>query len=564
MPFNSLLLPLILATSSIATQGPVQSVPKQAGPAVIAHAAPKNPLADVLGAELALLDEDYWRAAELYASAARRVERADFAERAARIALHTQQAVLAAEMAGLWAKRDPQAAGAKQLQAAALIQAKRSKAALVRLRELLRDPEHSALALEALRGAPRKRGLSLLRALQADPGWQTLRPSESSPVAMALRWRDIALAKELAESSLAKHPDSSRAHLWRAAVALSEKRTDDATSDYEAALKLDSANVSLRISFVQLLAQTKQLDRVRKVLREAPQSDSRLYAVALSLAVSEGKKSEYRALSRQIERDRTIAGSERAYLLGQLAELQQKPRDALAYYREVNQEPQIHDASLRIAVLSFETDPQAARLVLRALQDSGVEQAHAAFMLEAELDAKAKDIERATETLTRALEAYPDDVDVLYARALHFAANKQLAPAEADLRRVLRVSPRNVPAMNALGYTLLTLSDRLDEAGPMIEAAAALNPTDPAILDSLGWLHYRRGDPEKALPVLQSAYALSKDAEIAAHLGEVLWQLKRKQAARKIWASALREQPSHEVLLETIQRLAPDLQAERP
>ena len=109
--------------------------------------------------------------------------------------------------------------------------------------------------------------------------------------------------------------------------------------------------------------------------------------------------------------------------------------------------------------------------------------------------------------------------------------------------------------MNALGYTMADRNENLQEALQMIEKAAALNPDDPAITDSLGWVHYRLGNLDLAEEYLRKAYAAYPDGEVAAHLGEVLWVQGKQREARRIWADALKADPENELIPATRQRL---------
>ena len=128
---------------------------------------------------------------------------------------------------------------------------------------------------------------------------------------------------------------------------------------------------------------------------------------------------------------------------------------------------------------------------------------------------------------------------------------------EADVREVLRTEPNNASALNALGYTLLERTDRIDEAEASILRAYALKPNDPAILDSLGWLNFKRGKTDEALQYLRQAYKMFPDDEIAAHLGEVLWVSGQRDEARRLWRDALRMHPKSEHLPRTRLRLDP-------
>ncbi len=130
-----------------------------------------------------------------------------------------------------------------------------------------------------------------------------------------------------------------------------------------------------------------------------------------------------------------------------------------------------------------------------------------------------------------------------------------LGQMERDLRHVIKTDPDNAMALNALGYTLADRTTRYAEAKSLIERAHQLKPEDPAILDSLGWINYRTGNLVQAETYLRLALKLYPDAEIAAHLGEVLWAQGRQSEAREVWDEAYQQQPDNPILRSTLQRL---------
>ena len=129
----------------------------------------------------------------------------------------------------------------------------------------------------------------------------------------------------------------------------------------------------------------------------------------------------------------------------------------------------------------------------------------------------------------------------------------------ADLRIYNRLRPNSAEGMNALGYTLLSQPQHLNEAFGLIQAAYQLQPKSAAINDSLGWAYFLKGDARAALPLLQFAYQQMPDPEVAAHLGEVLWTLGQRDEARRIWAEALQQDAQHKVLNDTLKRLGVSL-----
>ena len=139
-------------------------------------------------------------------------------------------------------------------------------------------------------------------------------------------------------------------------------------------------------------------------------------------------------------------------------------------------------------------------------------------------------------------------------RALLAADMGDTLRTEEDLRFILASNPEHTEALNALGYTLADANKNLQEAQLMIEKAYKKNPNSSAIVDSMGWVLYRRGELSKALEELQRAYTLEPSDEIASHLSEVLWRLDKKERARKILSAAIKESPDSRVIKATINK----------
>lgn len=152
-----------------------------------------------------------------------------------------------------------------------------------------------------------------------------------------------------------------------------------------------------------------------------------------------------------------------------------------------------------------------------------------------------------------------NDVDLVYEQAMLAEKLNNVDEMEKLLRSVIATNPSYYNAYNALGFSLADRNIRLTEAKQLIVKALSFAPDDPFITDSLGWVEFRLGNLSAALTHLQKAYNARPDAEIAAHLGEVLWLLKRTDDARKVWREGLTAAPGNETLQETLQRLKPEL-----
>lgn len=163
--------------------------------------------------------------------------------------------------------------------------------------------------------------------------------------------------------------------------------------------------------------------------------------------------------------------------------------------------------------------------------------------------------EAAYQLLTEALAEQPDEPRLLYEQAMLAERLQRYEPMETLLRRVIVLKPDDAQAYNALGYSMAERNVRLDEARALIQRAVDLAPEDPFILDSLGWVAYRQGRLDEALDLLQKAYHARPHAEVATHLGEVLWMLGRHDEALARWREARQREKDNAALRETLQRL---------
>ena len=209
----------------------------------------------------------------------------------------------------------------------------------------------------------------------------------------------------------------------------------------------------------------------------------------------------------------------------------------------------------RASLLARQGRVPQARELLRSAPERDPGDARAKLLAEAQVLREIKQWSEAYAVLAAANQRFPDDADLLYEQAMMAEKIGQLDAMEAQLRRVMALKPEHAHAYNALGYSLADRDLRLAEAKALIERALQLTPGDPFITDSLGWIEFRLGNRDEALRLLRQAYKARPDAEIGAHLGEVLWAAGQRDEARRIWAEASSRDAGNEVLRETLVRL---------
>ena len=213
----------------------------------------------------------------------------------------------------------------------------------------------------------------------------------------------------------------------------------------------------------------------------------------------------------------------------------------------------------RASILARQGKVTQARELIRQAPERTTDDGRAKLVAEVGVLREVKDWRAAYDVLAGAISRQPDDSDLIYEQAMMAEKLDRLDEMERLLRRVIELKPTNAHAHNALGYSLADRQQRLPEARALIQRALELAPGDPFITDSLGWVEFRMGNREDALRHLENAWRARPDAEIGAHLGEVLWALGRKDEARRIWREARGKDADNEVLRETLKRLRADL-----
>jgi tetratricopeptide (TPR) repeat protein len=266
---------------------------------------------------------------------------------------------------------------------------------------------------------------------------------------------------------------------------------------------------------------------------------------------------KYMTLARQSGDDRSQRGLTQAYLL--MADIAEKRKDfaaANAWLDRIENADEIMAAQMRRAsLLARQGQLAQARALLRNHPERRPGDARLKLAAEASLLRDMKAWQQAYDVYAEATARFPEDTDLIYDQAMMAEKLDQLDTMERLLRRLIVLKPDHHHAYNALGYSLADRNLRLPEAKQLIEKALSMAPGDAYIQDSLGWVEFRMGNTARALSILQAAYGKRPDAEIAAHLGEVLWVSGQREEALKIWREGLLLASDNETLQSTLKRL---------
>lgn len=479
------------------------------------------------------------------------------AERATVLALYAKDYEQALTSAKLWSGLQPDSLEAHEGLAEALLQTERLDEARAEYARILTLSENANIGQAYLkiatalgRHADRPAALALMQSL-VDTHPQ-VREAHYALAHLTVRMGDLDRSLSSIERALALSPGWEEAALFKARVLVSKKDTQNAVGFFENYLKAYPQATTLRLNYARYLIDLKQWSKARaqfkRVASETPDDADALYAVGLlSLQVNqydEAKKYLQLNLALQPENDQA-----RLYM-GQIFEQEKNYDEAARWYREIQGEAHQFEAQARIALLlGMRGDVKAARAYLRQIQPRSNQQRIQLALSEDQLLRDARQYDEALKVLSAALETLPDEPDLLYARALVAEKLNLIDIHESDLRKVIEKDPKNAHALNALGYTLADRTARYQEAFELIQQALALKPDDAFIMDSMGWVQYRLGNNAEAIKYLKRAFSIRNDAEISAHLGEVLWVTGDRAGAESVWREALKDTPDNETVL---------------
>ncbi len=517
---------------------------------------------ELLVAELAIRRGDLAVATEGYLRATDRTDDPRVAERATQLTVYYQQWDTAETTAKRWLSLDPEAIAARE-----------------------------TLAQIYLRQG------KTTEAVDAFSDWVDSSDNKTDTLAVVnqllLRDPDMALAYDVAAALAQQYPNESLAHVGKARLALSVNQRDDALNAANQALELDSTSVDallvkaqvqisqgqspdaidtlqeavselpdslpLHLGFAQLLVESELYDRAGPVIERAAElsegdADAWLRLGLLSLTALRNDSAKV-YLSGVLKDD--PYNEQAHFYLARISDREHDHERAISHYDSVPQGEFFITARIRAAELTAESgDVDGGIDRIQELSPLASEPALKVQLISAQsrILQQAGRVDEAIDVLTDGLSNYEDNAELLYARALASENKGDNEQFEADLGQLLQRDPNNAHALNALGYHLVVNNQRLDEAARHLEKANALEPDDAAIMDSLGWLRFRQGRLEESKVLLKSAYTIFPDAEIAAHLGEVLWMQGDESGARQLWDKALADEPDHKVLNEVIRR----------
>ena len=499
------------------------------------------------------------------------------AERAAKVAIYSQNPAMALETTKLWVELNPDSIEAHQASTQINVMAGNLNAAKPYLQKLLTKEETRAngfLYLNNLFSHQTNKQAVLQLVQELASPYPTLPEARLTTSQAAYEAKNYALALEEITAANQLRPHWEMGAIQQADILYIQSPTE-AIMYYKNFLT-DTPNANdARLNLTRMLIKQQRYTEAKPELLRLSKlaySNPEILVVIglLSTQINDLAEAE-KYFKQALETD--IKGRDQIYIyLGQIAEKNSNDTEAIKWYGMVNppnkeasaqqanqqQANQYVDARVSMAnVMARTVNADAAISMLDELEGLNNAQLAQVISAQANLLAQAKRYQESYDLLAKAVSNMPDASDLIYDYAMAAERLQKFSILETQLRKLIKMKPMFAQAYNALGYSFADRNVKLDEANKLISKALELSPNDHFIMDSMGWVLYRQGKLDKAYEYLSAAYAVQNDAEIAAHLGEVLWQQGKQDEATKIWETALKNSPDNEVLLKTVKKFKP-------
>lgn len=519
----------------------------------------------LLVAEMAGQRQLYDVALGNYLLESHRTQDAGVTARATQIAQFIGADQAALDAATLWVKLDPKNPLAQQALSSELVKAARFSESALHLQKALDLEPLLNVNFISLLGVDMSEGSRELWLESLSPLVSRYKANQAllfNIASLHQQQENYDDALNICRELLKQHPEFYPAWSLQARLQATQEKFDDAIKTINSALKQFKDDKAFLLLKARLLIKNKDIEQASNTffkLHTANPHDAQIL-LPLALTQLEQKKYDDAKLSLQKLLNLHQMQSEAHYYLARIEQYNGNDTAALNHYLAMKGGREYlaaQGAIINIYLSQKDSDKALAHARQQRTIDNENQQAY--FLMEVDILNRTGQYDASLAVLNAALSAYQDSTDLRYSRAMVSEKLGNLEQLEQDLEHIISLEPDNATALNALGYTLADRSTRLDEAQALIEKALIIAPKDPAILDSLGWVYFRLGKLKESLELLQQAFAMFPDAEVAAHLGEVLWAMGDKKQAKSVWRKALDKTPESQILNDTLLRLEVDL-----
>ena len=481
-------------------------------------------------------------------------------DRTTRLLLISRQWADAEALASRWMDLDPASKDAPNLLAQSLLKQNKPKLAAEIYIDELEKTDDRSLALKDIQFELQRNndpGASVIVMQDLADAYPQQSEASLGLARAQISTNDTASALVSIEQALVLAPEDTDALMLRAQILSASGKSDEALESLSDALLADEQNTSLRLGYAQMLVEAGRYDQISDQLAqihsESANDPDTFLSIGL-LAIESRRLDQAREYLTDLL-DSGAYSDQANFYLARINDEQKKYEQAIANYDAVGEGDLSFTARLRAAELTaFSGELDSGRQRLEALADLTVDPALQPRLItaEARMLQNADQLDEAVKVLSEGLQQFPDQRDLLYARALMAGDAGDPSQLIGDLEKLIELDPDDAHALNALGYHLTVNNGDLDRAEQLLVQARQLLPDDPAIMDSMGWLWFKKGEYDKAVEVLNEAYTRYPDAEVAAHLAQALWFSGARDEARELVEQALQVDPDDENLLAVV------------
>ena len=516
----------------------------------------------LLAADIAMQRQQYSLAYEAYMELSKRVHDPKFAEQAAKLALQIKDSRKTNDAVSMWINQEPKNVTARKLAALTALRGRDKSIAIKQLNALLTaEPDNFENALLELSSILQKENkekfiYDVLESLS------TKTSSHKAVIyfvqsLLSMQMKNNAQAENKVKQTLQLQPDWEHPLLIQAQLAFMANDYNRVKSLLTAAVLKHPNNVPFKKMLAQTLIKTSDYESAaglyESLINQNPKEGDNYIALALinlELNKDENAQTILKTLAEQSQWE-----SAANFYLGKIEEKHNNSAAAIVLFDKVtDQQLSLEAAISSINLLVKERQFEQVDSRLSVLLQKYPQQKLRFVLMQASLYSQQNQQEKSFNLLSEMLLEFPDEKDVLYTRALVAEHLGKMDVLETDLKKIIAKYPDDVDSLNALGYKLLDDASRYHEAEKYLQHAIKLRPSEPAIMDSYGWLQFKIGKYPQALSYLQSAYDKQNSGEIAAHLCEVLWSMGRKEDAQLVFDSALKVFPEDVDLMDFQQR----------
>ncbi len=540
-----------------------QSLATQAGPFI---SVDQEHMYKIMVAEIANANEDPAQAVPYLYEVAQARQDATLAKRATETALLAEDFPFIEKTAQLWLQLSPDNVDAHQALVIAALKQEQPERALQHLNAMtahlnqLDEGRLQQMLLLLQQAKDDAQGLDIMQKLLAkQPKNPNLLMLSSQLLTKLKRYPQ---AIEELEKLLALTPDQPEVVDLYVKLLIHEKKLAKASAKLSKLLAIYPQQNEWRLLYSHILIIEKKYNaakaQLKKILNQDPDNQEARFTLASLLLENENYAASKPYLLDFIQHAKNHNQRQAGYFfIAQAADQSEQWDEALLWYQKIHTDytDYLKSQARIVSIYMEEQRWDEALAYLEKVQTQDKSEALEILSWKAAILIKAQREQEALTVYDQNLLAEPDNPDVLYLRALLADELNHMDLMERDLKHLLNLNPEHVDALNALGYSLSTKTERYDEAHELIKKALALKPEAYYIMDSMGWVLFKMNKLDGAKNYLQQALKSKQDPEIASHLGEVLWALGDKQAARHVWQTALKNAPEDARLLDVMQRL---------